>query len=119
MGRVVVAMDPRKRSATIEVMDAEESVLGGGRFGTDAAGHAAMKEYAERWPDRVWAIGGATGAPTPGPSAPVYSHRVGGARRGAPITAVWKAQRDSPVGRDHVVPPWLRTAARRLTFRSE
>jgi hypothetical protein len=62
MGRVVVAMDPRKRSATIEMMDAEESVLGGGRFGTDAAGHAAMKEYAERWPDRVWAIEGCQGA---------------------------------------------------------
>jgi hypothetical protein len=36
MGRVVIAMDPHKRSATIEVMDAEENVLGGGRFGTDA-----------------------------------------------------------------------------------
>ena len=46
MGRVVVAMDPHKRSATIEVMDAEETVLGGGRFGTDAAGFAAMKTYA-------------------------------------------------------------------------
>ena len=61
MGRVVVAMDPHKRSATIEVMDADESVLGGGRFHTDAAGYAAMKSYAERWPDRVWAIEGCNG----------------------------------------------------------
>ena len=61
MGRVVVAMDPHKRSATIEVMDAEETVLGGGRYGTEAAGYAAMKRYAARWPDRVWAIEGCNG----------------------------------------------------------
>ena len=34
-------MDPHKRSATIEVMAADETVLGGGRFGTDEAGFAA------------------------------------------------------------------------------
>ena len=61
MGRVVVAMDPHKRSATIEVMDADETVLGGGRFGTDAAGYAAMTAYANQWPDRVWAIEGCNG----------------------------------------------------------
>ena len=32
-------MDPHKRSATIEVMAADEAVLGGGRYGTDAAGY--------------------------------------------------------------------------------
>ena len=62
MGRVVVAMDPRKRSATIEVMDAEEFVLGGGRFGTDRDGYAAMLRYVRQWPDRVWAIEGCQGA---------------------------------------------------------
>ena len=36
--RVVIGMDPHKRSVTIEVMAADEEVLGGGRFGTDAAG---------------------------------------------------------------------------------
>ncbi len=34
---VVVGMDPHKRSATIEVMTAEESVLGGGRYNTEEA----------------------------------------------------------------------------------
>ena len=34
--RVVVGMDPHKRSATIEVMNADEEILGRGRFGTDA-----------------------------------------------------------------------------------
>ena len=32
-------MDPHKRSVTIEVMTADEDVLGGGRFGTDTAGY--------------------------------------------------------------------------------
>jgi hypothetical protein len=35
--RVVIGMDPHKRSATIEAMAADEQVLGGGRFGTDPA----------------------------------------------------------------------------------
>ena len=38
MGAVVIGMDPHKRSATIEVMAADEAVLGGGRYGTDAGG---------------------------------------------------------------------------------
>lgn len=59
--RVVVGMDPHKRSVTIEVMDAGEQVLGGGRFGTGVAGFRSMLEYLRRWPDRVWAIEGCNG----------------------------------------------------------
>tara|TARA_Y100000815_G_scaffold265937_1_gene283499 strand:+ start:118 stop:1308 length:1191 start_codon:yes stop_codon:yes gene_type:complete len=59
--RVVIGMDPHKRSVTIEVMAADEEVLGGGRFGTDAAGFQSMLEYVTRWPDRVWAIEGCNG----------------------------------------------------------
>ena len=59
--RVVLGMDPHKRSVTIEVMGADETVLGGGRFGTDRDGCAAMLRYAKRWPDRVWAIEGCSG----------------------------------------------------------
>ena len=40
--RVVIAMDPHKCSATIEVMDAEETVLGGGRYATDVDRYAGM-----------------------------------------------------------------------------
>jgi transposase len=54
-------MDPHKRSATIEVMTADEAVLGGGRFATDRDGYAEMRRYAEQWPDRVWAIEGCAG----------------------------------------------------------
>jgi hypothetical protein len=40
--RVVVGMEPPKRSVTIGVMDAEEQIRGGGRFATDAAGYRSM-----------------------------------------------------------------------------
>jgi transposase len=59
--RVVIGMDPHKRSVTIEVMTGEEQVLGGHRFGTDVAGFKAMSEFVKRWPDRVWAIEGCNG----------------------------------------------------------
>ena len=59
--RVVIGMDPHKRSATIEVMTADETIAGGGRFGTDRDGYAAMLRYGKRWPDRVWAIEGCAG----------------------------------------------------------
>src|SRR3954449_12195857 len=59
--RVVIGMDPHKRSVTIEVMTAEERVLGGGRFGTDIDGYRAMLGYVAGWTDRVWAIEGCNG----------------------------------------------------------
>ncbi len=59
--RVVIGMDPHKRSVTIEVMAGDETVLGGGRFATDRAGYQALLRYARQWPDRVWAIEGCSG----------------------------------------------------------
>ena len=59
--RVVIGMDPHKRSVTIEVMAADESILGGGRFDTDAAGYRSMLRYAKQWPERTWAIEGCQG----------------------------------------------------------
>jgi hypothetical protein len=58
---VVIGMDPHKRSATIEVMSADEVILGGGRFGTDRDGYAAMARYGRQWPNQVWAIEGCAG----------------------------------------------------------
>lgn len=60
-GRVVIGMDPHKRSATIEVMSADETIVGGGRFATDRDGYDEMRRYADQWPDRVWAIEGCAG----------------------------------------------------------
>ena len=59
--RVVIGMDPHKRSVTIEVMTGDEEVLGGRRFGTDVDGFKAMAEFVKQWPDRVWAIEGCNG----------------------------------------------------------
>jgi transposase len=59
--RVVIGMDPHERSATIEVMTADEAIVGGGRFGTDRAGYAAMLTYGRQWTDRVWAVEGCAG----------------------------------------------------------
>ena len=60
-GRVVIGMDPHKRSVTIEVMAADEAVVGGGRFATDPAGFKELGQYVRAWPDRVWAIEGCNG----------------------------------------------------------
>jgi hypothetical protein len=49
-------MDPHKRSATIEVLDHTECVLGQGRFATDTAGYRDMLALGRRHPDRVWAV---------------------------------------------------------------
>jgi len=35
-------MDPHRRSATIEVLDAYEHVLGGSSYGSDVAGYRSM-----------------------------------------------------------------------------
>ena len=65
MQHVVIGVDPHKLSATIEVVDAQETMLGSGRFTTDQAGYAAMRRYATAWPDRVWAVEGANGVGRP------------------------------------------------------
>ena len=61
MSQVVIGMDPHKRSATIEIMAGDESILGGERFATDAAGYAAMLARVRPWPERVWAVEGCQG----------------------------------------------------------
>ena len=61
MVAVIIGMDPHKRSATIEVMAGDETVLGGGRYATDAAGYRSMLAAAKRFPDRTWAVEGCQG----------------------------------------------------------
>lgn len=63
--KVFIGVDPHKLSATIEVVDARETVLTGGRFSTDKAGYAAMRKQVAAWPDRVWAVEGSSGAGRP------------------------------------------------------
>jgi len=65
MAQVIIGVDPHKLSATIEVIDGHEKLLGSGRFTTDQAGYAAMRTYAKTWPSRVWAVEGANGVGRP------------------------------------------------------
>jgi hypothetical protein len=39
MNRVIIGMDPHKRSATIEIMAGDEAILGGWAHATGAAGY--------------------------------------------------------------------------------
>ena len=65
MTQVFIGVDPHKLSATIEVVDARETVLASGRFDTDKTGYAAMRKHVAAWPDRVWAVEGSGGAGRP------------------------------------------------------
>ena len=65
MEQVIIGVDPHKLSATIEVVDHREQMLGSGRFTTDRAGYAAMRDYAKSWSERVWAVEGANGVGRP------------------------------------------------------
>src|SRR5664279_5390671 len=65
MAKVIIGVDPHKLSATIEVVDSHEKLLGSGRFTTDRTGYSAMRTYVKSWPDRVWAVEGANGAGRP------------------------------------------------------
>ncbi len=49
MEQVIIGVDPHKLSATIEVIDQHEKLLGSGRFTTDQAGYTAMRGYAKSW----------------------------------------------------------------------
>src|SRR5688572_29132450 len=63
--RVFIGVDPHKLSATIEVVDDHETVLATGRFGTDKAGYAAMRNHVASYPERVWAVEGSNGTGRP------------------------------------------------------
>src|SRR3954453_19217395 len=58
MQHVVIGVNPHKLSATIEVGDQHEKLLGAGRFTTDRSGYGAMRKYAGAWPERIWAVAG-------------------------------------------------------------
>jgi transposase len=66
MGRVIVGVDPHKKSVTIEAVDDHGHTLSTGRFATDTAGYGLMTSYVgEQWPHHVWAVEGAQGVGRP------------------------------------------------------
>jgi transposase len=61
MGRVVIGMDPHRRSATIEVLDEAEQPVMAGRFGTDSEGYRLLLAAGRQFPHRLWAVEGCQG----------------------------------------------------------
>ncbi|NYF59637.1 IS110 family transposase [Micromonospora purpureochromogenes] len=61
MAQVIIGVDPHKRSATIEIINAREKSLGQGRFGTDRDGYQAMLAAGRKHKDRLWAVEGCNG----------------------------------------------------------
>jgi len=56
VARVIIGMDPHKRSATIEIVNDREEILAQGRFGTDRDGYRAMLKLGRQHKDRIWAV---------------------------------------------------------------
>jgi transposase len=61
VGRLIIGVDPHKRSATIEVVDDREQAVFKGRYGTDAGGYQQMLAVGCRFAQRVWAVEGCAG----------------------------------------------------------
>jgi hypothetical protein len=62
VAEVIIAVDPAKRSHTLEVLDAKERVLARLRVDNTAAGYRELRQFARRWPTRRWAVEGARGS---------------------------------------------------------
>ncbi|MBO0731122.1 MAG: transposase, partial [Acidimicrobiaceae bacterium] len=66
MSRVIVGVDPHKKSVSIEAADEDGRVLATGRFATDSNGHRLMLRYVhDQWPQHRWAVEGAQGIGRP------------------------------------------------------
>ena len=66
MARVIVGMDPHKKSVTIEAIDQQGKKVATGRFGTGTGDYKAMLRHVrQQWPDHRWAIEGAHGVGRP------------------------------------------------------
>jgi hypothetical protein len=59
MQDVIVAVDPAKRSHTIEVLDHRERTLATLRIENTTAGYRELRTFVKKWPARRWAVEGA------------------------------------------------------------
>jgi len=65
MDRVIIGVDPHKKSVTFEARDSREILRGTGSFPTGAGGCRLLIRYARQWPERIWAVEGANGIGRP------------------------------------------------------
>ena len=61
MQDVIIAVDPAKRSHTIEVLDQREWTLATLRIENTTTGYRELRAFVKRWPSRRWAVEGAQG----------------------------------------------------------
>src|SRR3954454_13759812 len=61
MQDVIVAVDPAKRSHTVEVFDHRERVLATLRIENTTAGYRELRAFVKKWPSRRWAVEGGQG----------------------------------------------------------
>jgi transposase len=65
MDRVIIGVDPHKRSVTFEARDTREVLRVVGTLPMTTDGYRALLRVARQWPDRIWAIEGANGTGRP------------------------------------------------------
>ena len=65
MDRVIIGVDPHKRSVTFEARDTREVLRVVGTLPMTTDGYRALRQVARQWPDRIWAIEGANGTGRP------------------------------------------------------
>ena len=65
MDRVIIGVDPHKRSVTFEARDTREVLRVVGTLPMTRDGYRALRQVARQWPDRMWAIEGANGTGRP------------------------------------------------------
>jgi transposase len=58
---VIIGVDPHKASYTAAVLDERGELVAQQRFAATGTGSRALCRWAKRWPERRWAIEGASG----------------------------------------------------------
>lgn len=61
MSQVIIGIDPAKRSFAAVVLDRNEKQLAALQADTGTAGYRQLRSLARQWPQRVWAVEGASG----------------------------------------------------------
>jgi transposase len=58
---VIIGVDPHKASCTAAVLDERGELVDQQRFASTRTGSRALGRWAKRWPERCWAVEGASG----------------------------------------------------------
>jgi transposase len=58
---VIIGVDPHKASCTAAVLDERGELVDQQRFASTRTGSYALRRWAKRWPERRWAVEGASG----------------------------------------------------------